>query len=305
MGEKNTTLQKNRSAGKLIVLLYYKFVQIDDPAYEVFLHKKVCQSIGLKGRILIASEGINGTVCGTARQVDEYIRFCNGHRLFGDIVFKKSRAIDQPFPKMIIKERPEIVTLRHAVDLKNTGKYIKPEELHSMLERGEDVVMIDMRNNYEYAVGRFTDAIQPDTERFYELPDKVKAMTELKDKKIVTYCTGGIRCEKASALLVEEGFSDVGQLEGGIVKYLEKYPDGHFVGKNFVFDGRMTTNGETSSGQQVLAKCEHCGKDCDTYRDCTKPDCHQLFIGCDDCVRKYEGLCPVAVAGLSNLDQRN
>ncbi len=298
MNEKITTAKKERLTGKLVVLLYYKFIQVADPTYEVFLHKKVCQSIGLKGRILIAGEGINGTVCGTRRQVDEYIRFCNGHQFFSGIVFKESRAVDQPFPKMIIKERPEIVALRHKVNLKNTGKYIKPEELHSMLERGEDIVMIDMRNNYEYTVGRFANAIQPDTKRFHELPNKVKEMTELKDKKIVTYCTGGIRCEKASALLVEEGFSDVGQLEGGIVKYLEKYPDGHFIGKNFVFDGRMTTNGDTVSGKQVLAKCEHCGAPCDEYHDCTKPDCHQLFIGCDECVHKYDGLCPVAVADL-------
>ena len=301
MSAKNTTEQKKHPAGKLIVLLYYKFVQIPDPSYEVFLHKKVCESIGLKGRILIAEEGINGTVCGTRRQVEEYKRFCNGHSLFGGIVFKESRAIEQPFPKMIIKERPEIVTLRHKVDLKNTGKYVKPEELHDMLERGEDVVMIDMRNNYEYKVGRFENAIQPDTDKFYELPEKVKEMKDLKDKKIVTYCTGGIRCEKASALLVEEGFADVGQLEGGIVKYLEKYPDGHFIGKNFVFDARMTTNGDTESGKQVLAKCEHCGKPCDQYRDCTKPDCHQLFIGCEDCVKKYDGLCPVAVKDLEKM----
>jgi len=299
MSVKNTTEQIKHPAGKLIVLLYYKFVHLPDPAYEMRVHKMVCESIGLKGRIIIAEEGINGTVCGTRSQVKKYIDYMNGHRYFDGVVFKESRSIGQAFPKMIVKVRDEIVTLRHKVDLKNTGTYVKPEELHDMLERGEDVVMIDMRNSYEYKVGRFENAIQPDTTKFYELPDKVKQMKALKDKKIVTYCTGGIRCEKASALLKEEGFNDVGQLEGGIVKYLEKFPDGHFIGKNFVFDGRMTTNSETESGKQVLAECEHCGAKCDRYLDCTKPDCHQLFICCDDCEKKYEGLCPVAVKELA------
>ncbi|MBA3679220.1 rhodanese-related sulfurtransferase [Candidatus Saccharibacteria bacterium] len=281
------------------VLLYYKFVNIKDPVFEVLQHKLVCDGIGLKGRILIAEEGINGTVAGTSAQLKQYTSYMDAHPLFSDIVFKRSSAGKMPFPKMIVKYRSEIVTLGKKVDMKKTGKYLKPQELHELFENNKDMVVVDMRNNYEYEVGRFEGAVQPDTTKFFELPEKVKNLKINKDKKVVTYCTGGIRCEKATALLAEEGFEDVYQLEGGIVKYLEQYPDGHFVGKNFVFDDRMVTNTDTPSGQNVLGTCAHCHTSSDRYIDCTKPDCHQLFICCKDCEKLHAGLCPVAVKELA------
>lgn len=282
----------------IYVLLYYKFVQVDRPEFEAAQHKLVCRGIGLMGRIIIAGEGINGTVAGTRAQLKEYIRYMDEHPLFLGITFKWSYSERMPFHKLIVKKRDEIVTLGKPVDMEKTAKYLKPEELHAMLEANEDVVMVDMRNNYEYKVGRFKNAIQPDTNHFFELPAKVKNLKEVKTKKIVTYCTGGIRCEKATCLLNEEGFEDVYQLEGGIVKYLEKFPDGYFVGKNFVFDDRMTTNTDTKSGEHVLGKCDHCKQPSDRYIDCAKPDCHQLFICCQDCEAKFDGLCPVAVQHL-------
>jgi UPF0176 protein len=259
----------------------------------------VCAGIGLKGRILIAPEGINGTVAGTRAQLKQYTDYMDAHPLFGNIVFKRTPAGKMPFGKLIVKHRPEIVTLGKNVDLKKTGKYLSPEEFHRMLESEKDIAIIDMRNNYEYEVGRFEGAIQPDTTKFYELPKKVKNLKLDPKKKVLTYCTGGIRCEKATALLAEEGFEDVYQLEGGIAKYLEKYPNGHFKGKNFVFDERMVTNTDTESGANVLGKCSHCKQPSDRYIDCTKPDCHQLFICCKDCEKQHAGLCPVAVEKLA------
>ncbi len=287
------------------VLLYYKFVDIKDPAFEVMQHKLVCNGIGLKGRILIAEEGINGTVAGTHAQLKQYTDYMDAHQLFSNIVFKRSPAGKMPFPKMIVKLRPEIVTLGKKVDLKKTGKYLSPERFHAMLETEKDIAVVDMRNNYEYEVGRFDGAIQPDTTKFYELPKKVKNLKIDPKKKVLTYCTGGIRCEKATALLAEEGFEDVYQLEGGIVKYLEKYPDGHFKGKNFVFDDRMVTNTDTKSGKEILGKCAHCLNASDRYIDCTKPDCHQLFICCKNCEKKHSGLCPVAVKDLKEVKNEN
>ncbi len=281
------------------VLLYYKFVDVTDPAFEVMQHKLVCAGIGLKGRILIAEEGINGTVAGTRAQLKQYTDYMDAHPLFKGIVFKRSAAGKMPFPKLIVKRRPEIVTLGKPVDLKKTGKYLSPEEFHTMLETEKDITVVDMRNNYEYEVGRFEGAIQPDTTKFYELPKKVKNLKIDPKNKVLTYCTGGIRCEKATALLAEEGFDNVYQLEGGIVKYLEKYPDGHFIGKNFVFDDRMVTNTDTKSGEKVLGKCAHCKQASDRYIDCAKPDCHQLFICCKDCEKQHNGLCPVAVKELA------
>jgi len=286
-------------SNNIFVLLYYKFVDIADPKFETIQHKLVCKGIGLKGRILISEEGINGTVAGHRSELRQYVEYMNAHPSFGGIVFKRTPAGKMPFPKMIVKYRPEIVTLGKKVNMKKTGQYLKPEQMHEIFEKGEDVVVVDMRNNYEYEVGRFDGAIQPDTVKFYELPEKIKNLKIDKNKKVVTYCTGGIRCEKATALLAEEGFTDVYQLEGGIVKYLEKYPDGYFMGKNFVFDERMTTNGDTESGQKVLGKCAHCKKSSDRYIDCAKPDCHQLFICCKACDKAHAGLCPFAIKDLA------
>lgn len=276
---------------RIFVLLYYKFVEVKDPAFETMQHKYVCDGLGLKGRIIIAQEGINGTVAGNSAQLKKYIDYMDKHPLFDGIVFKRSYSGKMPFGKMIVKHRDEIVTLGKKVDIGNTGKYLKPSELHDLFEKDEDMVVVDMRNNYEYDVGRFEGAIQPNTTKFYELPSKIKNLKIDKEKKIVTYCTGGIRCEKATVLLKEIGYENVYQLEGGIVKYLEKYPDGYFKGKNFVFDNRMVTNVDTPSGKEVLSKCEHCRQSCDRYIDCTDTKCHRLFICCKDCEKKHSGFC--------------
>lgn len=283
----------------IFVLLYYKFVQIPDADFEVIQHKLVCEGLGILGRILIAEEGINGTVAGTRHQLKQYIKYMNAHPQFGEIVFKWSPTPRMPFHKMIVKKRDEIVTLGREVDM-SKNSYIKPEELHELFERGQKVTLVDMRNDYEYKVGRFKDAIQPGTDRFYELPEKVKSLSlpDDPDAPIVPYCTGGIRCEKAAPLLQEMGYKNVRQLDGGIVKYLEQFPDGYFEGKNFVFDDRMTQKIDTEAGQKVLATCAHCDQPSDRYIDCMKPDCHQLFICCDDCEHQHDGLCPVAVKGL-------
>lgn len=279
-------------SNRIFVLLYYKFVTINNPDFEAFQHKLVCDGIGLKGRIILAQEGINGTVAGTSAQLKKYIQYMDSHPLFDGMVFKRSYAGKMPFAKMIVKHRDEIVTLGKKVDIEKTGKYLKPEQLHELYQNNEDMVVIDMRNNYEYEVGRFDNALQPDTTKFYELPQKIQNLKLDKNKKIVTYCTGGIRCEKATVLLKEAGFDDVYQLEGGIVKYLEKYPDGYFKGKNFVFDDRMVTNTDTPSGQKILSQCSHCSKPCDRYIDCTDKNCHQLFICCKDCEEKHAKKCP-------------
>lgn len=275
-----------------IVLLYYKFVAVANPRSEVDIQRALLSGLGIRGRIIVSHEGINGTLAGDRQAVDIYISYMNQHGLFGGIDFKESVAIELPFKKLIIKARDEIVTLGCPVDLNNRGIYIGPEELHGLYGRGEDFVIVDMRNNYEYNVGRFQNAVQPDTKIFKELPDKIRSLAQYKGRKVVTYCTGGIRCEKASALLVEAGFDNVYQLEGGIVKYLEQYPNGYFEGKNFVFDERMVTNTDTPSGQKVLASCEHCGQACDRYIDCDQPECHRLFICCLECEKEQVGLCP-------------
>ena len=276
----------------IYVLLYYKYTKVPQPDFEVLQHKLVCAGIGLKGRIIIASEGINGTVAGTSAQLKQYTSYMNSHPVFGDIVYKRTAAAKMPFSKLIVRLRPEIVTLGKQVDLKNSAKYVTPEILHNMFEQKTKMVVIDMRNSYEHEVGHFEGSLDPGTDKFYELPQKISALNKYKSHKVITVCTGGIRCEKASALLKEEGFEDVSQLEGGIVKYLEKYPSGYFKGKNFVFDERMVTNSDTQSGKNILSKCAHCETPCDRYLDCKIAECNKLYISCADCEKSYSGQCP-------------
>lgn len=272
------------------VILFYKYVNLPEPTAEVAAQKKLCQELSLVGRVLIGEEGINGTLDGSPENIQKYQDYISNHKYLSGIVFKSSPTTTSAFSKLKVKYRPEIVTLNHKVDLKNTGKRISPEELHSELEKKSDLVLIDMRNDYESAIGRFQNAVLAETENFRDLPEKIASLGQYKNKKVVTYCTGGIRCEKASALLVESGFKDVSQLDGGIFKYAEKYPDGFFEGKCFVFDQRMSVNFEKNR-ETILTFCEHCQEKSDTYTDCADNSCHRLFICCQNCQKKFKNFC--------------
>ncbi len=291
------------------VILYYKFIKVENPEKEVKVQKAVCQKIGLTGRVLIGEEGINGTLEGNKEQIEKYRDYISKHPLFSDIVFKTTESEIKAFDKLKIKFRPEIVALNSQVDLTKTGKRISSQELHEILENKEEVVLVDMRNDYESNIGKFKNAIAVDTENFRDLPSKIDKLKNLKDKKVITYCTGGIRCEKASALLVENGFKNVYQLDGGIFTYAEKYPDGFFEGKCFVFDKRMSVSFETKR-QTVLTNCEHCDVKSDRYLDCVDDICHRLFICCQECQSEKNGFCtrshnisvePTTVASLNSV----
>jgi UPF0176 protein len=160
-----------------------------------------------------------------------------------------------------------------------------------MFEAGENMVLVDMRNDYEYKVGRFKDAIQPKTDKFYELPEKVKNLKIPEGAKAVTYCTGGIRCEKASGLLLKHGFTNVRQLEGGIVRYCEAYPNGYYDGSLFVFDKRMTMRFPGVRKPTYVSHCMYCSEPCDRCVNCSDPRCHSLIICCEQCSKEHEGLC--------------
>lgn len=272
------------------VILYYKYINIPNPQEEVEKQKQFCQQVGLLGRILIGEEGINGTLEGTRQQIQKYKDYILGHEILSDIIFKTSKSETAAFNKLKVKYREEIVALNKQVDLKKAGRRITPEELHQTLENNEGVVLVDMRNSYESNIGRFKNAVLSNTENFRDLPEKLVELEKFKDKKVITYCTGGIRCEKASALLVENGFKEVYQLDGGIFKYAEKYPDGYFEGKCFVFDQRMSVSFEKERNT-VLTNCEHCNEKSDRYLDCADDNCHRLFLCCQNCQSLKLGLC--------------
>lgn len=275
------------------VLLYYKYVVIEDPLNVRNEQRALCQKLGLKGRIIVADEGINGTVEGTLENTEEYIREMEKSKYFKGITYKKSEGIGDAFPRLSVKYRREIVSA-HMPELnpsKVTGKYLTADELHQWYEEGKEFYVVDMRNDYEYLSGYFENFIPADLKNFYDLPKVLPKLAHLKDKTIVTVCTGGIRCEKASGFLVSNGFNDVYQLKDGIQTYMQKYPNEHFKGKLYVFDKRLTIGFNTDDPtHEIVGRCDTCNAVCDTYVNCAYNECHRHYILCDSCLDKETGL---------------
>jgi len=268
-------------------------VAIDIPEKVRNDHRILCESLGLKGRIIIASEGINGTVEGTIENTEKYIEEMEKSEYFKGIIYKKSAGTGSAFPKLSIKVRPEIVTVKIPGLNPNqiTGKYLSADELHQWYEDGKEFYIVDMRNDYEYISGFFEGYIPSGIHNFYDLPQVLPKIEHLKNKTVVTVCTGGIRCEKASGFLVANGFSDVYQLKDGIQTYMEKYPNKHFKGKLYVFDNRLTLAFNTDSPEhEIVGKCMHCQVSGDTYVNCAYDMCHFHFISCNNCLDKNTGL---------------
>jgi UPF0176 protein len=281
------------------VLLYYKYVTIED--YEEFAkeHLAFCKELGLKGRILVAKEGINGTVSGTVEQTEAYMNMMHAHPLFKGMVFKIDESEGHAFKKIFVRPRPELVTFRLEDDINPndlTGKRLKPKEFYEALQQ-EDVIVLDGRNDYEYDVGHFRNALRPPVESFREFPEWIRNnLSEFKDKKVITYCTGGIRCEKLSGFLLREGFKDVSQLDGGIATY-SKDPEVKgklFDGKMYVFDERITVRVNQTEEETVVGKCLHCGTPSEKYINCTYDFCHNHHIVCDACEESHGGYCSEA-----------
>ena len=273
------------------VLLYYKYITVPDPALETEQHRALCQTLKLKGRILISSEGINGTCSGMSEHIEHYKEYLNAHPYFSGISFKESEHPTHAFAKLFVRLRPEVVTLRAGIEAKNAASYITPQELHEELERGDDIVLIDMRNDYEAEIGRFKNAVTLPMRNFRDLPGHMPELKKYEGRNVVTYCTGGIRCEKASALLKEQGFTNVRQLEGGIVRYCEQFPDGYFDGSLFVFDDRRAVRFPGKRKPTYVSTCSFCGTECDRHIDCTDDICHTLLVCCPDCEKINDGYC--------------
>lgn len=279
------------------VLLYYKITKIPNVEAEVALHKEICKALQLGGRILMSPDGINGTVGGSKEAVDMYRAYMNDHRIFKDIDFKESTSEVKPFPKMQIRARQEIITTEaiQKIDWSLRAKHVDRDTFHKWLKKGEDMVLLDMRNDYEWEIGRFTGSVRPPMKYFRDLKDHLSwYVDEFKDKKIVTFCTGGIRCEPATAMLVAAGIphKNMYQLEGGIVKYGEKYGnEGFYEGKCFVFDERIAVPVNLSLDAPVIGNCLHCTVSTDHYRNCANKWCNKLFIACESCNEKFFNTC--------------
>jgi len=273
------------------VVLYYKFNTIEEPENFCREHKQFCTQLGIKGRIYISKEGINGTLGGTPEQVQKYKNHITGIEGFEDIDFKTDSSDYIPFAKLICKTRDEIVALhKDDVDPSKGGKYLEPHEWKEVLESEEDYVLIDVRNDYESKIGHFEGALTPAVENFYEFPEWLDNLKVDKDKKVLMYCTGGIRCEKFSVLMKEKGWEDVNQLHGGILRYGKEEGGEHFKGKCFVFDDRLVVP-VNEGDMEPIARCEITGKPADTYINCANMKCNKLFVCSEEGARKMEGCC--------------
>lgn len=278
------------------ILLYYKYVSISHPQLLQQQQKDLCEKLQLKGRILLSSEGINGTIAGAEKEINEYIKQTESISEFKDIEWKVSWSQEQVFPRLRVVVRDEIVTLGFKksgrdVSIANKARYIEPEELKELYDSNEDFVILDARNAYEATIGKFKHALVPPIDNFREFPEFVqKNLSQYKNKPIVTYCTGGVRCEKASAYLREIGFSDVRQLHGGVHVYAEKTGGQYFEGELFVFDKRLHIKVNTIDPIDLTA-CRFCSNKVTRYVDCVLPRCDELFTCCVACEKTHILVC--------------
>ena len=274
------------------IILYYGFTPIADPEAVKLWQKTLCESLGLKGRILISKHGINGTLGGDMSALKKYVRATKEFAGFKKIDFKWSEGTGNDFPRLRVRVRPELVAFGDAeaikVDAKGVvggGKHLKPKDVDRLVaERGDEVVFFDGRNAFEAKIGRFKNAIVPDVQTSHDFIREIESgkYDDIKDKPIVTYCTGGIRCEILSAIMVERGFKEVYQIDGGIVRYGESQGDKSlWEGSLYVFDDRMTMN--FTSEAKTIGECEKCGGATSTFRNCASLACKDLVLLCDDC----------------------
>jgi UPF0176 protein len=274
------------------IILYYKFAPIADPEAVKLWQKTLCEKLNLHGRILISKHGINGTVGGDIDDVKAYVKETKSYPLFKGTTFKWSEGGRENFPKVSVRVREELVALGAAGELEvdengvvGGGKHLKPEEVHRLVEeRGDDVVFFDGRNAYEAAVGKFKNAVVPGTRTSHDFKKELEdpKYDDIKDKPVVTYCTGGIRCEVISSMMKKRGFKEVYQIDGGIVKYGEKYADdGLWEGSLYVFDGRM--NVKFSDKAKDIGVCIHCQGATSNYENCALKSCNNLVLICETC----------------------
>lgn len=281
------------------IILYYKFVPIRDPETVRLWQRALCEQMGLRGRILISEHGINGTLGGDLKGLKAYAKATKSFAPFKDVQFKWSNGARDDFPKLVVKVRPEIVTFGAADEIEvdengivGGGKRLKPAEVHELVRKKKgDVIFFDGRNKHEAAVGRFKGAVVPNVDHTRDFKRELEdpRYDELKDKSVVTYCTGGIRCEVLTALMKKRGFKDVYQIDGGIVGYGEAYGDeGLWEGSLYVFDDRLTT--KFGSQSEDIGECLHCGGLTSQYRNCANLECNKLMLVCEDCQGKNH--CP-------------
>ncbi len=288
-----------RKAKKYILLTYYKFVDLDNPLQIVEEHKNFCMDIGLLGRIFIGEEGISGTVSGLPGQIEAYKLYLKSKEYFNDVpdIDIKATAVDShKFDKLIVRYRKEIVALGATYSADEIKKYahrMSIDQFKNLIDTGADnFVILDMRNDYEYQLGHFKGAVPAGTFQFRELRNIIdRYKQEYAGKEIVMYCTGGIRCEKASVMLEKEGLPGVYQLDGGVVKYVNTYNDGNWLGNLYTFDGRISTQVGDKDTHTVISNCHYTGEPAEDFFNCRYSPCNYHFIAKPEEYKYHFGFC--------------
>ena len=278
------------------VLLYYCYTPLENPEQFRDEHHRLCLDLDLRGRVIVAAEGLNGTVSGTVENCARYMAAVKADPRFAALEFKVDEVPAHTFQKLHVRVKPEIVhsSLRHVRPHERTGQHLSPAEFRALKDR-DDVVVVDVRSDYEYNLGRFKNAVTLDLENFRDFPARVEQLKAFKDKKILTYCTGGVKCEKASAYLLEQGFENVYQLHGGIIKYGIEAGGEDFDGQCYVFDTRVVVD-VNRVNPTVIARCQCCQQPSNRVVDCANPHCNAHRPLCETCATELQGACSPACA---------
>jgi len=272
--------------------LFYKFVPVNDPSMTMNWQRELCSRLSIKGRIIISPQGINATLGGDIENLRMYKREMNKSGVFRGITYKWSDGSGKEFPRLSVKVRTELVAFQKPDEVevdengvKNGGQHLKPAQVNELVKKyGDEVIFFDGRNAYEAQVGRFKNAVVPDTKNTRDFVAELDSgkYDRLKDRPVVTYCTGGIRCEVLSVLMKNRGFKDVYQIDGGIVKYGEKYGDeGLWEGNLYIFDDRMTH--KFSDNAKDIGECVHCADLTSNFENCADKSCNRLVLICTTC----------------------
>lgn len=267
------------------VIIFYKYLTIEDPEAAALWLRGLAEASSLTGRAIVAEEGINATFEGKSEDTEHFACLFMEDPRFADVWIKSSAGDGKSFPKLSVKVRAEIVGTRFPKEVDprvRTAPHLSAEELKQWYESGKDFVVVDMRNDYEFASGHFKNSVAPGIENSRELAERIDALGDLKGKTVLTVCTAGVRCEKMSAYLLQRGFADVHQLDGGIHSYMEKYPGEDYLGTLYTFDNRLTM--DFGGVREVIGSCRFCQAKCERYVNCANNECHLHFLVCESCV---------------------
>ena len=278
-----------------LVLAFYIFTKIDDPHHEVKNWKRFLKDKNAMGRIYINEEGINAQMSISKDAADDFYEWFLGDARYKQTEIKIHSYPEQAFAKLTIKYREQLVAMDKEYDLAQGGKHLSSAEWAKMIEeRDENTLILDVRNDYEWEVGHFEGTEKPEFETFREFPKYAEELGKTRDTKktkVMMYCTGGIRCELYSCLLKDQGFDEVYQLDGGVIKYGIEKGNKHWKGNLFVFDDRLVVPISDKEKSEVISHCTSCKTKIDTYYNCANMDCNELFISCLECAEKMKGCC--------------